>query len=129
MVKLCGMSDLPIRIAIIGAGPSGFYTAEGLLKEIPNVSIDLIDRLPTPYGLVRYGVAPDHQKIKSVTKMYERTASDSRFRFLGNVTFGKDLSYSDIKKHYHAVVYTVGASADRNLGIAGEDFRRQYVCN
>jgi ferredoxin--NADP+ reductase len=116
------MSELPpFRIVIIGAGPSGFYAAEGLLKEIPNVSIDLIDRLPTPYGLVRYGVAPDHQKIKSVTKMYEKTASDSRFRFLGNVAFGKDLSYSDIKKHYHAVVYTVGASSDRNLGISGEN--------
>lgn len=108
------------RIAIIGAGPSGFYAAEGLLKEIPNVSIDLIDRLPTPYGLVRYGVAPDHQKIKSVTKMYEKTASDPRLRFLGNVMFGRDLSYSDVKKHYHAVIYTVGASADRNLGIPGE---------
>jgi ferredoxin/flavodoxin---NADP+ reductase len=121
MVKLCGMSDLsPIRIAIIGAGPSGFYAAEGFLKEIPNVSVDLIDRLPTPYGLVRYGVAPDHQKIKSVTKMYEKTASDSRFRFLGNVAFGRDLKYSDIKKHYHAVIYTVGASSDRNLGIPGE---------
>jgi ferredoxin--NADP+ reductase len=116
------MSELPpFRIVIIGAGPSGFYAAEGLLKEIPNVSIDLIDRLPTPYGLVRYGVAPDHQKIKSVTKMYEKTASDSRFRFLGNVAFGKDLSYSEIKKHYHAVIYTVGASSDRNLGISGEN--------
>ncbi len=121
MVKLCLMSDSLIRVAIIGAGPSGFYAAEGLLKELPNVSIDLIDRLPTPYGLVRYGVAPDHQKIKSVTKMYEKTCSDPRIRFLGNVNFGKDVSYSDIKNHYHAVIYTVGASSDRNLGITGEN--------
>jgi ferredoxin/flavodoxin---NADP+ reductase len=123
MVKLCLMFDSshPLRVAVIGAGPSGFYAAEGLLKELPNVSIDLIDRLPTPYGLVRYGVAPDHQKIKSVTKMYEKTCRDPRVRFLGNVNFGKDLSYRDIKNHYHAVVYTVGASSDRNLGIAGEN--------
>jgi ferredoxin/flavodoxin---NADP+ reductase len=123
MVKLFLMSDTSqsLRVAIIGAGPSGFYAADSLLKELPNVSIDLIDRLPTPYGLVRYGVAPDHQKIKSVTKMYEKTCSDPRIRFLGNVNFGKDISYNDIKKHYHAVIYTVGASSDRNLGISGEN--------
>jgi ferredoxin/flavodoxin---NADP+ reductase len=111
----------PLRVLVVGAGPSGFYTAEALLKELQAVSVDLLDRLPTPYGLVRYGVAPDHQKIKSVTKMYEKTSHDPRFRFLGNVRFGSDITHDEAKKHYHAIVYTVGASADRNLGIPGEN--------
>lgn len=111
----------PLRVAIIGAGPSGFYAAEALAKELENVSVDLFDRLPTPYGLVRFGVAPDHQKIKSVTKMYEKTAQRENVRFLGNVAFGQDMTYEDVKKHYDAVIYTVGASSDRNLAIPGED--------
>jgi ferredoxin/flavodoxin---NADP+ reductase len=123
MVKLPLMFDSthPLRVLVVGAGPSGFYTAEALLKDLQDVSVDLIDRLPTPYGLVRYGVAPDHQKIKSVTKMYEKTSQDARLRFLGNVNFGSDLTHAEAKKHYHAIVYTVGASADRNLGIPGEN--------
>ncbi|MGL4611654.1 MAG: FAD-dependent oxidoreductase [Trueperaceae bacterium] len=112
----------PLRVLVVGAGPSGFYTAEALLKDLQDVSVDLLDRLPTPYGLVRYGVAPDHQKIKSVTKMYEKTSQDPRFRFLGNVNFGSDITHAEAKQHYHAIVYTVGASADRNLGIPGENF-------
>jgi ferredoxin/flavodoxin---NADP+ reductase len=111
----------PLRVAVIGAGPSGFYAADALLKQREDVSIDLFDRLPTPYGLVRYGVAPDHQKLKSVTKLYERTCSDPRVRFLGNVEFGTDLTHEDVRKHYHAVVYAVGAPSDRHLGIPGED--------
>ena len=111
----------PLRVAVIGAGPSGFYATDALLKQREDVSIDLIDRLPTPYGLVRYGVAPDHQKIKSVTKLYERTCGDPRVRFLGNVAFGRDLTHEDVRRHYHAVIYAVGAPSDRNLGIPGED--------
>ncbi|MEJ2666139.1 MAG: FAD-dependent oxidoreductase [Deinococcales bacterium] len=111
----------PLRVAVIGAGPSGFYAADALLKQREDVSVDLFDRLPTPYGLVRYGVAPDHQKLKSVTKLYERTCSDPRVRFLGNVEFGTDLTHEDVRKHYHAVVYAVGAPSDRHLGIPGED--------
>ena len=111
----------PLRVAVIGAGPSGFYATDALLKQREDVSIDLIDRLPTPYGLVRYGVAPDHQKIKSVTKLYERTCSDPRVRFLGNVDFGRDLTHEDVRRHYHAVIYAVGAPSDRNLNIPGED--------
>ena len=111
----------PLRVAVIGAGPSGFYATDALLKQRESVSIDLFDRLPTPYGLVRYGVAPDHQKLKSVTKLYERTCSDPRVRFLGNVEFGKDLTHEDVRRHYHAVVYTVGAPSDRQLGIPGEE--------
>ncbi|MEX2542845.1 MAG: FAD-dependent oxidoreductase [Trueperaceae bacterium] len=111
----------PLRVAVIGAGPAGFYTAEALLKAREDVSVDIIDRLPTPFGLVRYGVAPDHQKIKSVTRMYDRTCRDPRVRFLGNVEYGKDISHDEILAHYHAVVYAVGAPADRDLGIPGED--------
>jgi len=111
----------PLRVAIVGAGPSGFYAAEALMKAREDVSIDLFDRLPAPFGLVRYGVAPDHQKIKSVTAMYERTARDPRLRFLGNVDVGRDLTVDDLRRHYHATVFAYGAPGDRRLGIPGED--------
>ena len=112
----------PLRVAVIGSGPSGVYAAEALLKQgaLP-ASVDVYDRLPTPYGLVRYGVAPDHQKIKSVTALFSKVLSDPRVRFLGNVEFGRDLTLADLRRHYDAVVYTVGASSDRSLGIPGED--------
>ena len=115
------MYGSPLRVAVVGAGPAGFYATEALLKAREDVSVDLIDRLPTPYGLVRYGVAPDHQKIKSVTRLYERTCRDPRVRFLGNVEFGRDLRLEDLKRHYHAVVLSVGAATDRTLDIPGED--------
>jgi ferredoxin--NADP+ reductase len=111
-----------LRVAIIGSGPSGFYAAERLLKEEDlQVSIDMFERLPTPFGLVRGGVAPDHAKIKSVTKVYEKIASDPRFAFYGHVTFGKDITRADLADHYHAVIYAVGAQSDRRMGIPGED--------
>jgi ferredoxin/flavodoxin---NADP+ reductase len=110
----------PLTVAIIGTGPSGFYAAEHLLKRHPGVQIDLFDRLPTPYGLVRGGVAPDHQKIKSVTRIYEKIAANPAVRFFGHVTFGTDLSREDLLRHYHAVIYAVGAPTDRSLGIPGE---------
>lgn len=112
--------DAPLRVAVIGAGPAGFYTTEALLKARDEVSVDLFDRLPTPYGLVRFGVAPDHQKLKSVTRLYERTLRDPRTRLLGNVEFGRDLTHDDLLRHYHAVVYAVGSASDRRLGIPGE---------
>ncbi|WP_102126666.1 FAD-dependent oxidoreductase [Deinococcus planocerae] len=114
--------ERPLRVAVIGSGPSGIYAAEALTKQTDTpVEVDVFDRLPTPYGLVRYGVAPDHLTIKSVTKAFEKTLSDPRVRFLGNVEFGSDLSYEEARAHYDAVVYTVGASSDRRLGIPGED--------
>ncbi len=119
-----GTAEHPLRVAIIGSGPSGFYAAEHLQKQVKNgliASIDMFDKLPTPFGLVRGGVAPDHQKIKSVTKVYERIAKKDDFRFFGNVTFGKDITLQDINAHYHAVIYAVGAQTDRNLGIPGEE--------
>jgi ferredoxin--NADP+ reductase len=122
MTNQPGTSANPLRVAIIGSGPSGFYLAEQLFKQ-PDlvVEIDMFDRLPTPFGLVRGGVAPDHPKIKTVTRAYDRIASSPNFRFYGNVTFGEDLSHTDLLNHYHAVVYAVGAQTDRKLGIPGED--------
>lgn len=117
-----GTAAYPLRVAIIGAGPSGFYAAEHLQKQKDLVvEIDMYDRLPTPYGLVRGGVAPDHQKIKSVTKVYDRIASRPGFRFLGNVSFGQDVTREDLERHYHAIIYAVGAQTDRRLDIPGED--------
>lgn len=117
-----GAPDQPLRVAIIGSGPSGFYAADHLLKQKDlQVEIDLFDRLPTPFGLVRGGVAPDHQKIKTVTKAYDKTASNPGFRFYGNVEYGRDISREELHAHYHAVIYAVGAQTDRRLGVPGED--------
>jgi len=113
-------SPNPLRVAIVGTGPSGFYAAEHLLKKHPGVEIDLFDRLPTPFGLVRGGVAPDHQKIKSVTRVYEKIASQPGVRFLGNVLIGRDLTREEVLDHYDAVIYAFGAHSDRTLGIPGE---------
>lgn len=116
--------ERPMRVAVIGSGPSGIFATEALLKQTDfPVEVDVFDRLPTPYGLVRYGVAPDHLTIKSVTKGFEKTLSDPRVRFLGNVEFGKDLSAEEARDHYDAVMYTVGASSDRRLNIPGEDLQ------
>jgi ferredoxin/flavodoxin---NADP+ reductase len=118
----------PIRIAVVGSGPAGFYTAGHLLKDADErVEVDMLERLPTPWGLVRSGVAPDHPKIKSVTRMYEKTAAHARFRFFGNVNFGEHVSREDLREHYHAVVYATGSSVDRPLGIAGEELRGSHA--
>ena len=119
--------DRPLRVAVFGAGPSGLFLADALLKAHPGpLSIDIIDRLPAPYGLVRYGVAPDHPKIKSVINTFQKTFEDERVRFLGNVSFGIDLTLEDVRKHYDVAVYAVGAAVDRALGIPGEDLPGNY---
>jgi ferredoxin--NADP+ reductase len=116
------MTDNPtLRVAVVGSGPSGFYAAEHLRKQHPAIEVDLFDRLPTPYGLVRGGVAPDHPKIKAVTRVYDRIMGGPEVRFLGNVMIGKDLTREELRRFYHAVIYCVGAHADRSLGIPGED--------
>jgi ferredoxin/flavodoxin---NADP+ reductase len=110
------------RVAIVGAGPAGFYAAERLLKDPANdVQVELFDRLPTPWGLVRAGVAPDHPKIKSVSRVYEKTAALPRFRFHGNIVIGSDLTHDELLAHHHAVIYSYGAAQDRRLGIPGEE--------
>src|ERR687897_3849059 len=117
-----GTEENPVRVAIVGAGPSGFYAAEHILKDADtHAQVDLFDRLPTPYGLVRGGVAPDHPKIKSVIRVYEKTAAREGFRFFGNVKVGEDISVEDLERHYHAIVYSFGSETDRHLGIPGED--------
>jgi len=116
-----GTTATPLRVAIIGSGPSAFYAAEHYLKSGLVVEIDMFERLPTPYGLVRGGVAPDHPKIKTVTKVYDRIAANPNFRFYGNVEFGRDLTIDDLRAHYHQVVFGVGAQTDRRMGIPGED--------
>ncbi|MFL5846363.1 MAG: NADP oxidoreductase [Solirubrobacteraceae bacterium] len=110
---------MSLRAAVIGAGPSGFYACDQLLGA--GFAVDLFDVLPTPYGLVRAGVAPDHPKIKSVTRVYDKTAAKEGFRFFGGVELGSDVSREELLGRYHAVVYAVGTSLDNRLGVEGED--------
>ena len=115
------------RVAVIGSGPAGFYSIGELFRQQDQlVKADLFDRLPTPYGLVRGGVAPDHQKIKSVCKIFDRIASHENFRYFGNVDFGGDISRSEMLAHYDAVIYCVGSRSDRRLGIPGEDLEGSH---
>jgi ferredoxin/flavodoxin---NADP+ reductase len=126
-MAVLGTSERPLRVAIVGSGPSGFYTAENLLKQNLNIKVDMFDKLPVPFGLVRYGVAPDHPKIKNVTKIFEKTASNPKFSFFGNVTIGKNISVIELNKFYDAVVFAYGAETDRHLGIPGEDLAGSYT--
>jgi len=110
-----------LRVAVIGSGPAGFYAAGALLSADPPAEVDMIERLPTPWGLVRLGVAPDHPKLKTVSRAFEKIADQQGFRFLGNVEVGRDLHADDLARLYDAVIYAVGAQTDRRLGIPGED--------
>jgi ferredoxin--NADP+ reductase len=121
-----GTETRPLRVAIVGAGPAGYYAADQLLRADAVVEVDMIDRLPTPYGLVRLGVAPDHQKIKSVTAAFDKIAAHPRFRFFGGIDFGKDVTVADLRRHYHQIVYTTGAQTDRRMGIPGEDLEGSH---
>ncbi|NVJ92151.1 MAG: FAD-dependent oxidoreductase [Methylocystaceae bacterium] len=114
------------KIAIIGSGPSGFYAADTFAKKLPDYHIDIIERLHTPFGLVRAGVAPDHQGTKNVTRQFERTMQNENVRFIGNVEIGRDVSYGELKELYDIVFLAIGAAKDRKLGIAGEDLKGVY---
>ena len=123
-----GGKDRPLRVAIVGSGPAGFYVADHLLKQQDLAAeVDMYERLPTPFGLVRFGVAPDHQKIKKVVAVYGKTASQPNFRFYGNVELGRHVSLGDLKDHYHQICFTTGAQTDRQMGIPGEDLERSHA--
>lgn len=115
----------PYHVAIVGSGPSGYFAAASLLKLAAGgdaeVRIDMLEMLPTPWGLVRSGVAPDHPKIKSISAQFEKTAADPRFRFFGNIAVGEHVQPAELAERYDAVIYAVGAQSDRHLGIPGED--------
>jgi ferredoxin--NADP+ reductase len=115
-------SARPLRVAVVGAGPAGIYAADALASQddVP-VAVDLIDRLPTPFGLVRYGIAPDHLKMRALRETLHHVLDHDRVRFVGNVEIGADLSVEELRGHVDAVVYTYGAAGDRKLGIEGED--------
>jgi ferredoxin/flavodoxin---NADP+ reductase len=118
----------PYHVAIVGSGPSGFFAAASLLKAADSsddidVGVDMLEMLPTPWGLVRSGVAPDHPKIKSISKQFEKTAEDPRFRFFGNVAVGQHIEPAELAEHYDAVIYAIGTQSDRSLNIPGEDLQ------
>jgi ferredoxin/flavodoxin---NADP+ reductase len=128
MTQPLGSADRPLRVAIVGSGPAGFYAAEHLFKKGDlRVEVDMFDRLPTPFGLVRFGVAPDHQKIKSVTRVFDRIAQNECFRFFGNVEIGRDITLDELKQHYHQVCFATGAQTDRRMEIPGEDLPRSHA--
>jgi ferredoxin--NADP+ reductase len=121
-VAPAALPDQKLRVAVVGSGPAGFYAAGALLDAESQVfEVDMLERLPTPWGLVRLGVAPDHPKLKSVSRAFERIAEKPGFRFFGNVEIGRDLSHSDLLRLYDAVIYAFGAQTDKRLGIPGED--------
>jgi NADPH-dependent glutamate synthase beta subunit-like oxidoreductase len=122
-----GTASNPLRVAIVGSGPSGFYAAEALLQSEHTTEVDILERLPVPYGLVRYGVAPDHPRLKDVADTYAAIARHPRFSFIGNVSFGTDFTLKELADCYHAVIFATGAATDRRLGIAGEDLQGSHA--
>ncbi len=123
-----GATNQPWRVAVVGAGPSAFYATEALFKALgEGVRVDMFDRLPVPYGLVRGGVAPDHQNIKGVVKVYEKIAANPGFRFFGNVKLGRDVQVDDLTRHYHQIVYAFGCESDQKLGLPDEDLDGIYA--
>lgn len=126
MAKL-GTSENPLLIAIVGSGPSGFYAAEALIKSEFEVDVDIIERLPSPYGLVRSGVAPDHPKLKTAINLYKKIADNAHFNLIANVTVGRDISIEELRKTHHAVILTYGAETDRKLGVPGEDLKGSHT--
>lgn len=127
MSPILGSAERPLRIAVVGSGPSGFYAVDALFKTKLTISVDMFDRLPAPFGLVRYGVAPDHPKIKNVIKVYEKDALDPRFSLFGNVHIGRDVQVSELRKFYDAIIFACGAETDKHLGIPNEDFSGSHT--
>ena len=127
-MAVVGTPAQPLRVAVIGSGPAAFYAVEQLFKPPALVAeVDMFERLPAPHGLVRYGVAPDHPKIKTVTRAYDAIAGHARFRFFGNVEFGRHLTLADLARHYHQVIFATGAQTDRHMGIPGEELAGSHA--
>jgi len=122
-----GTKERPVRVAIVGSGPSGFYAADALLKSDTAAQVDVFDRLPSPFGLVRFGVAPDHPKIKNVIRVYEKTAANEAFGYFGNVDVGNDIALDELREYYDAILFAVGAATDRKLNISGEDLEGSHT--
>jgi len=120
-------NEPPCRVAVVGSGPSGFYAAEALFAAGIPIQVDMYDSLPAPFGLVRYGVAPDHPKIKNIIARYEKTAAHPAFAFFGNVEVGRHIAAEEMRRYYDAVVFANGAQTDRRLGIPGEDLAGSYT--
>ena len=113
----------PLPFAVVGSGPAAFYTSKYLLRELPHARVDMFERLPVPFGLVRFGVAPDHPDVKAVTNDFGLVANDSRFQYYGNVEVGKDVSVEELRKHYAGVILAYGAASERTLNIPGSDLK------
>ena len=122
-----GTAGNPLRVAIVGSGPSGFYAAEALFKSPLTVRVDMLERLPVPFGLVRYGVAPDHPKLKQPTLVFDKIAQSPGFTFLGNVTVGRDVSLEQLRTTHHAILFACGAESDRRLGLSNEDLAGSHT--
>ena len=122
-----GTQQNPLLVAIVGSGPSGFYAAEALIKSDITIRVDILERLPSPFGLVRSGVAPDHQKLKQAIKLYEKIAASPEFNLIANVTVGTDITVKDLCESHHAVIFTCGAESDRKLGVSGEDLKGSHT--
>src|SRR3546814_5962933 len=118
---------MALSVAIVGSGPSGFYTADALIRSGADCRIDIIEKLPTPFGLIRGGVAPDHQKTKNVSRAYERTALNERVQFFGNVEIGRDVTIEELRSIYDAVVLAIGSPTDRPLDIPGGDRSEEHT--
>lgn len=122
-----GTEENPLLVVIVGSGPSGFYAAEVLIKSGVKVKVDMLERLPSPFGLVRSGVAPDHPKLKQVIKLYQKTAGSPDFNLIANVNVGTDISIEELSQSHHAVIMTSGAETDRKLGVPDEDLQGSYT--
>ncbi|SVE45352.1 uncharacterized protein METZ01_LOCUS498206, partial [marine metagenome] len=123
-----GTADQPLRVAVVGSGPAGFFVAQHLLAK-PDfvVTVDLYERLLTPFGLVRFGVAPDHEEIKRVARQFDKVAAKPGFRFFGNVDVGSHVTLDELRGYYHIICFTTGAQTDRRMGIPGEDLARSHT--
>ena len=121
------MTTRKLRVAIVGSGPAGIYAADALMKSGRDVSIDILERLPAPFGLIRYGVAPDHPRIKGIIKSLHRVLDKPEVRLLGNVDVGRDVSVAELRRLYDAVVFATGATGDRDLDIPGADLELSLI--